>query len=184
MSAKEIKLRSFSLLPSFPSCCEPMTFVRQASAAVALITLSLWLQCGGMAALIGWARTSLGPDTHKLGPLRSAVLMVRFTTAIIALHVLQILLWATFYRWICLLLWESAFYFSTASYTTVGSGDVVLPQMWRILGPVESVVGVLMCGLSASFLFAMVTRLVEDEARFSRPLANLRTELRPAEKDS
>ena len=90
MSAKEIKLRSFSLLPSFPSCCEPMTFVRQASAAVALITLSLWLQCGGMAALIGWARTSLGPDTHKLGPLRSAVLMVRFTTAIIALHVLQI----------------------------------------------------------------------------------------------
>ncbi len=116
MSAKEIKLRSFSLLPSFPSCCEPMTFVRQASAAVALITLSLWLQCGGMAALIGWARTSLGPDTHKLGPLRSAVLMVRFTTAIIALHVLQILLWATFYRWICLLLWESAFYFSRARH--------------------------------------------------------------------
>jgi hypothetical protein len=67
-----------------------MTFVRQTSAAVALVTLSLWLQCRGMAALIGWARTSLGPDTHKLGPLRSAVLMVRFTTAIIALHVFQI----------------------------------------------------------------------------------------------
>jgi len=97
--------------------------------------------------------------------------MVRFTTAIIALHVLQILLWTSFYRWLCLPLWESAFYFSTASYTTGGSGDVVLPQMWRILGPVESVVGVLMCGLSASFLFAMVTRLVGREARLTRELA-------------
>ena len=114
---------------SFPHRCEPMTYAPQASAAVALIALSLWLQSGGMAALIGWARTSLGPDTHKLEPLRAAVLMVRFTTAIIALHVLQILLWASFYRWLCLPLWESAFYFSTASYTTVGSRDVVLPHV-------------------------------------------------------
>jgi hypothetical protein len=162
-----------------------MTVVRQTSTAVALINLSLWLQSGGMAALIGWARISLGPDTHKLGPLRSAVLMVRFTTAIIALHVLQILLWASFYRWLCLPLWESAFYFSTASYTTVGSSDMVLPQMWRILGPVESVVGVLMCGLSASLLFAIVTRLVVREAGFSSQLANPGTELRlPAEDSS
>ena len=162
-----------------------MTFVRQTAAAVALIILSLWVQSGGMAALIGSVRTSLGPGTHKLGPLRSAVLMVRFTAAIIALHVLQILMWASFYRWLCLPLWESAFYFSTASYTTVGSSDVVLPQMWRILGPVESVVGVLMCGLSASLLFAIVTRLVVREAGFSSQLANPGTELRlPAEDSS
>lgn len=55
----------------------------------------------------------------------------------------------------------------SASYATVGYGDVVLPQMWRTLGPVESIIGVLMCGLSASFLFAIVTRLVEREARVS-----------------
>src|SRR5260370_12130692 len=111
-----------------------MTSVRQASAAVALITLSLWLQSGGIAALIGWARTSLGPDTHKLGPLRSALLMVPFTTAIIALHVMQILLWTSFYRWLCLPLLESAFYFSTASYTSLGSGAVLLSQISRVLG--------------------------------------------------
>jgi hypothetical protein len=103
--------------------------------------------------------------------------MVRFTAAIIVLQVLQILLWASFYRWFCFRLWESAIYFSTASYTTVGSGDVVLPRMWRTLGPVESVVGVLMCGLSASFLFAMVTRLVESDARLSSQLAKLVTQL-------
>jgi hypothetical protein len=41
-----------------------------------------------------------------------------------------------------------------------------------------------MCGLSASLLFAMVTRLVEREARFSSQLANPGTELRLQAKDS
>jgi hypothetical protein len=81
---------------------------------------------------------------------------------------LEILLWAGFYRWLCFPLCESAFYFSASSYATVGYGDVVLPQIWRALGPVESIIGVLMCGLSASFLFATVSRLVDRETRLSR----------------
>jgi hypothetical protein len=101
------------------------------------------------------------------------MLMVRITSVIIALHMLQILLWAGFYRWTCFASWEYAFYFSASSYSTVGSGDILLPRMWRVLGAVESVTGVLMCGLSASLLFAIVTRLLESEARFSPQLASL-----------
>ena len=140
-----------------------MTFFRQAGAAAILITLTLWLQTAGMAVLIYWARAKLASNIQKLGPLLSAVLMVRFTTAIIALHLLHIFLWTTFYHWQCFPSWETAFYFSTSSYTTVGYGDVVLSQRWRTLGPVESVVGVLMSGLSVSVLFAIMTRLVERE---------------------
>jgi hypothetical protein len=87
------------------------------------------------------------------------------------LHGLQILLWAAFYRWECLPSWESALYFSTGSYSTVGSGDLLLPRMWRILGAVESGTGVLMGGLSVAFVFALITRLIEREARFSPGLA-------------
>jgi voltage-gated potassium channel len=144
-----------------------MIFIGQTSAAAVLVMLTLSLQCAGMATLIAGARTSLALDIQKLGHLRSALLMVRFTTAIIALHIVEILLWAGFYRALCFPSWESAFYFSAASYATVGYGDVILPQLWRTLGPLESIIGVLMCGLSASFLFAIVTRLVEHEARSS-----------------
>ncbi len=56
-------------------------------------------------------------------------------------------------------------------YATVGYGDVILPWMWRTLGPMESIIGVLMCGLSASFLFAIVSKLVDRETRFSGELA-------------
>jgi voltage-gated potassium channel len=61
-------------------------------------------------------------------------------TAIIVLHVFEILLWAGFCRWRCFSLCEPAFYFSAASYATVGYGHIVLPQMWRTLGPVESII--------------------------------------------
>jgi hypothetical protein len=54
------------------------------------------------------------------------MLMVRITIVIIVLHLLQILLWAGFYRWSCFPSWQSAFYFSTASYSTVGAGDLLL----------------------------------------------------------
>jgi hypothetical protein len=90
-------------------------------------------------------------------------MMIRLTSLIVCLHVLEILLWAWFYRAVCLATWESAFYFSASSYSTVGYGDLVLQQAWRQLGPIESLTGVLMCALSAAFLFAVVIRLVERE---------------------
>jgi voltage-gated potassium channel len=144
-----------------------MTFLREGSAAIVLVTLTLSLQCAGMAAVISWARPSFAPGVLRLGPIRPAMLMMRLMTAFICLHVLEILLWTVFYRWLCFPAWESAFYFSAASYATVGYGDVVLPQVWRTLGPVESIIGVLMCGLSASFLFAIVSRLIDREAQAS-----------------
>jgi voltage-gated potassium channel len=144
-----------------------MIFLREGGAAIVLVTLTLSLQCAGMAAVIARARPSFAPGVLRLGPIRSTMLMMRLMTAFICLHVLEILLWTAFYRWLCFPLWESAFYFSAASYATVSYGDVVLPQMWRTLGPVESIIGVLMCGLSASFLFAIVSRLIDREARAS-----------------
>jgi voltage-gated potassium channel len=142
-----------------------MTLVHQTYAAIILITLTLVLQCAGMAALIHWTRAQLSKGIHRFGYVRAAVLMVRLTHAIFCLHVLEILLWAAFYRWKCFATWQSAFYFSATSYSTVGYGDLILQPTWRMVGPVEGLTGVLMCGLSASLLFAIVTRLVERDER-------------------
>jgi voltage-gated potassium channel len=148
-----------------------MAFLHETSVVIALVVLTLSLQCAGMAALIHWARAGFARGLYRLGPWRSGMLIVRFTSIIIVLHGLQILLWASFYRWKCFRSWESALYFSAASYSTVGTGDLLLPRTWRILGVVESGTGVLMGGLSVSFIFALITGLVEREARFSPELA-------------
>ena len=136
-------------------------------AELPLITLTLWLQSAGVAALVAWVRWVLGGDMRNMGAFRFAGLVVRLAMAVVVLHGLEILLWATFYRWRCLPSWDSAIYFSASSYSTLGCNDVTLPTDWRTLGPLESVIGVLMCGISASLLFAIVTRLINREERSS-----------------
>jgi hypothetical protein len=144
-----------------------MDLLREAITAAVLVALSLWIQCVGMATLIHWGPLYLARE-QRLSLVHSTVLIIRVTSLMIGLHIAQILVWAAFYRWTCLPGWGSAFYFSTASYSTVGYGDLVLPTAWRSLGPVEAVTGVLMCGLSVSLLFAIVTRLV-DRVVWSSP---------------
>ena len=137
-------------------------------AELPLITLTLWLQSAGMAALIAWVRGALHDDAGTMGAVRLAVLVVRLAMAVVILHCLEILLWAGFYRWHCFPSWDSAIYFSASSYSTLGCSDLSLPSSWRTLAPLESVTGSLMCGISVSLLFAIVTRLINREERFPR----------------
>jgi voltage-gated potassium channel len=139
-----------------------MSFADRVCAAVFLVLLTLCLQCAGFAVLVKWLRHAVSSGIYKLSPFHSAALVMQSTAAVILLHALQILLWASAYHWFCLPSWESAFYFSASSYATVGYGDLVLPSHWRMLGPLESIIGVLMCGVTVSLLFAIVTRLVGE----------------------
>lgn len=143
-----------------------MEFLSQALAATVLAALTLAIECAGMAVLIHWVRACFARGI-KTSLWHTAVLMIRFTSMMILLHFLQILLWAAFYRVRCLRSWESCFYFSATSYSTVGYGDIVLPPVWRLLGPVEAIMGVLMCGISVSALFAIAARLIGSEAQLS-----------------
>jgi voltage-gated potassium channel len=145
----------------------PVEFLSQALAATILSTLTLAIECAGMAVLIHRVRAyfARGIKTQSLG--HTAVLMIRVTSVAILLHLLQILLWAAFYRLQCLRSWEACFYFSATSYSTVGYGDIVLPPVWRLLGPLEAIMGVLMCGISVSVLFAIATRLIGNEAQLA-----------------
>jgi voltage-gated potassium channel len=142
-----------------------MILLYQIGAAVLLVSLTLLLQVSGVTGLIEWLKRVLVRDVDKHGPTYSATLVMESTVAIVFLHGLAILLWAAFYRARCFPSWEIAFYFSASSYSTVGYGDVVLPSTWRLLGPLEGVTGVLMCGISISVLFALVTRLLDRDTQ-------------------
>lgn len=155
-----------------------MTLLQQAGAAVLLVLLTLCLQCAGVAALITWLRSVAARGLHDLRMFHSAALVMQTTVAVIVLHGMVILLWASCYRGLCFPSWESAFYFSAGSYTTVGYGDVVLPLKWRLLGPLESMVGMLMSGISVGLLFAVITHLVEGKSR-----SRLRLRSKPATAD-
>jgi hypothetical protein len=151
-----------------------MNLFNQIAAALVLVSLTLCLQCAGVAALIEWLKRVLTRDSHNFRPIHAAALVVKSSVAVIVLHGLVILLWAGWYRLRCFPSWERAFYFSASTYTTVGCADVVLPSEWRLLGPLESMTGVLMCGISIAVLFAIVTRSIAIHER-RRKTSTLKT---------
>jgi hypothetical protein len=62
-----------------------------------------------------------------------------------------------------------AFYASLGNYTTVGTGTVVMSESWRLLGPLETMNGVLMAGMTTSVLFAVLHRVIESHLRYLEP---------------
>jgi hypothetical protein len=87
----------------------------------------------------------------------------------VLLHLLEITVWAAFFLWKNAMPdFQSAFYFSAVTYTTTGYGDLVLPKEWRLIGAVEALTGILMCGWSTGFFFAVVARIFGARAAIDR----------------
>jgi hypothetical protein len=90
-------------------------------------------------------------------------LIIWLAWRLLLIHLAEIAVWGLFYYWQgCFPNADSAFYFSGVTYTTVGYGDLVLPEPWWILAPSEALIGILMCGLSTGLFFAVLHRLLGD----------------------
>ena len=124
--------------------------------AMALVTVSVHLF--GLAALIRSLRTHQRLLVRlKLAPM---TLLLGAAVGLVAIHTVEI--W--FYAGVYLLLgaaanFESALYFSTVTYATVGYGDVLIDPSWRIFGAIEGAIGVLMLGWSTAFLVSLLAQL-------------------------
>ncbi len=95
---------------------------------------------------------------EHLGPHRSGkIVILGCFLVLFAAHMAEAAAWGLFLRWMRL---SSSvmegIYFSAASITTLGYGDVVLPPPWRQLGPLVAITGVLMFGCSTAFLFVIL----------------------------
>jgi len=126
--------------------------------AFLLIALCTAIHAGGLAVIsrlpLRWSPASFSTLTGRTRNL------IFIAWCLIVLHLIEIAIWAGNYYWQkCFNDVETSFYFSGVSYTTLGYGDVVLPRPWRLLGPLEGLTGILMCGLSTAFFFTAVLRI-------------------------
>ena len=132
--------------------------IRTLALAWCLMALSVAIHAAGVSAALRWlkAHRSRTASTFRL----MTWLFVQVAGWMILLHLCELTVWAVAYR-----LGEampdmpSAFYFSAVTYTTTGHGDLVLPQDWRLVGGIEALTGILMCGWSTGFFFAVVSRM-------------------------
>src|SRR5690242_15019373 len=108
--------------------------------AGAIVSVCLLLHVAGVLAMAEWLLRRRDYIQQKNAKSHFAVLLILLFAGIMVLHITEAILWAVFYYSRSLFHdFETAVYFSLTSYTTIGYGDVLLPQRWRLLGPIEAV---------------------------------------------
>src|SRR5262245_23425580 len=121
-----------------------------------LLSSNVVIHAYGVTLALRWGR----PHSERSRQLRfGPSVFIRLAGWIVLLHVIEITVWAGVYELAGAMKdIQSALYFSAVTYTTTGYGDLVLPQDWRLVGAVEALTGILMCGWSTGFFFAVVSR--------------------------
>jgi len=136
-------------------------------AAFAGVAISLTIHFYGLRRLAWWVQ-------HRKPKVRRPLLVVTFGAFL--LHVLEVLVFAMIFAltelggvgrlegatyggtgWFI-----DHFYFSIASYTTLGLGDIVPHGAIRMVTGVEALVGLVLVAWTASFTYLMMERLWSD----------------------
>jgi hypothetical protein len=128
-----------------------------------LMAACVVVHAGGVISAVRWMR---GCEVPRQALWPWAWILIRVAGWIILLHVIEIITWALIYAWLRAMPdLQSALYFSAVTYTTTGYGDLVLPEEWRLVGAIEALTGILMCGWSTGFFFAVVSRMYRNDSR-------------------
>lgn len=103
--------------------------------------------------------------THRFTRKSWKMIVLIFTVLVVfAAHIIQIWIWALFYlqinAWQTL---EEALYFSTSTFTTVGYGDLILGERWRLISSFQSANGFILFGWSTAFIFEVMSKLYKRE---------------------
>lgn len=88
------------------------------------------------------------------------LLILFLVFGIFAIHTIEIWLYAAFYFGVgALSNFESALYFSTVTFASLGYGDIVLTREWRLVSAIEAANGVILFAWSTAFLLSLMARL-------------------------
>lgn len=95
-------------------------------------------------------------------PLFLIAVMIPTVSLLMTTHTLEVIVWSFAYS-----IADAAppdanlVYFAFVNYTTLGYGDVVPVERWRLLGPMTAMNGVLLFGWSTAVIFEVLRKTLE-----------------------
>jgi hypothetical protein len=111
-----------------------------------------------MTMVVGVARTASRVKIRYPSLFLMAI-MVPTVSVLMATHALEVIVWSLTYSIV-----DAAppganlVYFAFVNYTTLGYGDVLPVERWRLLGPITAMNGVLLFGWSTAVIFEVLRR--------------------------
>ena len=124
--------------------------------AAFLLMVTLVIHLLGMIFVMHLLRNEGGVLRKWLRQVRGYVIGEIVLVMFIA-SILEVLLWAVAYMALGEIdSLEPAFYFSMVTFTTLGYGDIVLDERWRLLASFEAATGIIMFGWTTAIVLAAV----------------------------
>jgi len=111
-----------------------------------------------MAAIVWVAKIATSRRKQRQTPHLIPV-MIATVSVLMAAHACEVMVWALAYAVV-----DAApagvdlVYFAFVNYTTLGYGDVVPVERWRLLGPITAMNGVLLFGWSTAVIFEVLRK--------------------------
>ena len=124
--------------------------------AALMLILTTAIHAGGMLLVMQMSGSHKDLSTKHLKriSLVSGVVILMFLAS-----VLEVLVWAITYLALNAIQGlEKALYFSMVTFTTLGYGEIVLDEQWRLLASFEAANGVIMFGWTTAIVIAKVQR--------------------------
>jgi hypothetical protein len=121
-----------------------------------------------MATVVGTARRALKWE-HDRPQAWLAAVMVATVGVLLVAHVAEVAVWALAYAILRIAPpGADMLYFAFVNYTTLGYGDVVPVERWRLLGPMAAMNGVLAFGWSTAVIFEVLRQAMRSRERAGR----------------
>jgi voltage-gated potassium channel len=128
--------------------------------ATVMAVLTVMVHLLGLSALIAAANRHSNTLQSERALAQQMLVLVGVSFGLFVLSSVEIWSYATLYMLIgAIHSFEDALYFSTATYSTIGYGDLTLPRSWRLLGAMEGANGVILLGWSTAFFISVVSRI-------------------------
>lgn len=132
--------------------------IERLALATVMVGLTVTVHFFGLLALL-WTLRARVESLHESWTRQGAAILT-VVLGLMLIHTIEVWLYACVYLALGALHdLESAVYFSTTSFTTIGYGDIVLDHKWRLVGAIEGANGLLLFGWSTAFLFSIISRM-------------------------
>ena len=119
----------------------------------------------GMVAIINAAQITQPRGAWRPSLFLLAV-MIATVSFLMTVHFFEVLIWALAYRFMDAAPPEAdLMYFAFSNYTTLGYGDIIPVERWRLIGPMTAMNGVLLFGWSTAVIFEVLRKTILTRAR-------------------
>jgi Ion channel len=117
-----------------------------------------------MAVLI-WTVRRAALATQAMKPLVRLIVVMTTTVAVLmGAHLVEIGIWGLAYAALGVAPQRvDSFYFAFVNYTTLGYGDLLPTEYWRLLGPMAAMNGVLLFGWSTAVIYDVLRTITRHD---------------------